>query len=140
MKEKRNLHLKVQEMCDCYASTDPLKSMSQMAGETDADEAAVKWIALAALHGINSNAKKIKISQYGDSVRVTAEYRPAELPAPNGAIADKIMAAIREITHIETTKGKMPLTLGIRDSSVDINVKVKSKEEKNSVTLEFGKS
>ena len=139
MKEKRNLHLKVQEMCECYASTDPLKSMSQMANEEDADEAAVKWIALAALHGINSNAKKIKISQHGDSVDVTAEYRPAELPAPNGAIADKIMAAIREITHIETTKGKLPLTLGIRDSSVDVTVKVKSKKEKNSVTLEFGK-
>lgn len=139
MKEKRNLHLKVQEMCDCYAATDPLKSMSQMANETDADEAAVKWIALATLHGVNSNAKKIKISQAGDAVTVTAEYRTSELPAPNRAIADKIMEAIREITHIEDSKGKMPVSLGLRDSSIDIDVKVKSKKEKNSVTLEFGK-
>ena len=28
MKEKRNVHLKVQELCDCYATTDPLKEMS----------------------------------------------------------------------------------------------------------------
>lgn len=139
MKEKRNLHLKVQEMCDCYATTDPLKSMSQMANETDADEAAVKWIALATLHGINSNAKKIKISQSGDAVIVTAEYRKSELPAPNRAIADKIMEAIREITHIEDNKGSMPVSLGLRDSTIDIDVKVKSKKEKNSVILEFGK-
>lgn len=138
MKEKRNLHLKVQEMCDCYASTDPLKSMSEMTNETDAQEAAVKWIALATLHGINSNAKKIKISQSGESVRVTAEYRETELPAPNGAIAENIMETIREITHIEDKKGKLPLSLGVRDSSIDIDVKVKSKKDKNSVTLEFG--
>jgi hypothetical protein len=25
MKEKRNLHLKTQELCDCYATNDPLK-------------------------------------------------------------------------------------------------------------------
>ncbi len=28
MKEKRNVHLKVQELCDCYATNDPLKEMS----------------------------------------------------------------------------------------------------------------
>ena len=95
MKEKRNLHLKVQEMCECYAAKDPLSSMSQMVDEADTDEAAVKWIALATLHGINSNAKKIKISQLGDSVKVTAEYRPTDLPAPNGDIAEKIFAAVR---------------------------------------------
>lgn len=139
MKEKRNLHLKVQEMCDCYSSTDPLKSMSQMVDEADAEEASVKWIALATLHGINSNAKKIKISQVGDSVEVTAEYRTAHLPAPNRDIAGKIMAAVREITHIDTPKGKLSLSLGVSGSSIDINVKVKSKKEKNSVTLEFGK-
>ena len=139
MKEKRNLHLKVQEMCDCYASTDPLKSMSQMIDDADTDEAAVKWIALATLHGINSNAKKIKISQSGDSVQVKAEYRPAQLPAPNKAIADKIMSSVREITHIDAPKGKLPLSLGVSGSSIDINVKVKSKKEKTSVTLEFGK-
>lgn len=139
MKEKRNLHLKVQEMCDCYASTDPLKSMSQMVDESDAEEAAVKWIALATLHGINSNAKKINISQSGDSVTVTAEYRQTELPAPNEAIAQKIMSVIREITHIDADKGELPLSLGVSGSSIDIDVKVKSKKEKNSVTLKFGK-
>ena len=47
MKEKRNLHLKVQELCDCYATNDPLKEMSEIKADSDKDEAAVKWLALA---------------------------------------------------------------------------------------------
>jgi hypothetical protein len=138
MKEKRNLHLKVQEMCNCYATTDPLKSMSQMAHE-DSEDSAVKWLALAALHGVNANAKSITIYQAGDqSVRVVAEYRPADLPAPSKAVAEKVMAAVREITHIEADKGKLPLSLGIRDSSVDIEVRIKSKGDENQISLKFG--
>jgi hypothetical protein len=138
MKEKRNLHLKVQEMCNCYSTSDPLKSMSQMAKEGDAEEAAVKWLALAALHGINANAESITLFQAGDgTVRVVAEYRPTDLPAPSKAIADQIMGVVREITHIEDAKGKLPLSLGIRDSSVDIQVKVKSKGDEHTVRLKF---
>ena len=138
MKEKRNLHLKVQEMCNCYSTSDPLKSMSQMANEGDVEEAAVKWLALAALHGINANAENISLFQAGDgSVRVVAEYRPTDLPAPSKAIADQIMGVVREITHIEDAKGKLPLSLGIRDSSVDIQIKVKSKGDEHTVSLKF---
>jgi hypothetical protein len=138
MKEKRNLHQKVQEMCNCYATTDPLKSMSQMANE-NSEDAAVKWLALAALHGVNANAKKITIYQASDqSVRVVAEYRPTDLPAPSKAIAQKVMEAVREITHIEADKGKLPLSLGIRDSSIDIEVKVKSEGGENKISLNFG--
>jgi hypothetical protein len=138
MKEKRNLHQKVQEMCNCYATTDPLKSMSQMVNE-DSEDAAVKWLALAALHGVNANAKKITIYQAGDqSVRVVAEYRPTDLPAPNKNVAEKVMEAVREITHIEGEKGKLPLSLGIRDSSIDIQVKVKSEGGENKISLKFG--
>ncbi len=141
MKKKRNLHLKVQEMCDCYASGDPLKSMSEMTHESQGEESAVKWLALAALHGINANAEKISISQSGDEkVRVTAEYRKTELPAPNAATARKIIDVIREITHIEDAKGKIPLSLGVRDSSIDLMIKIKSKGEKQKVSLRFGKT
>jgi hypothetical protein len=138
MKEKRNLHQKVQEMCNCYATTDPLKSMSQMANE-DSEDSAVKWLALAALHGVNANAEKITIYQAGDqSVRVVAKYRPTDLPAPSKAVAEKVMEAAREITHIEADKGKLPLSLGIRDSSIDIEVKVKSEGGENKISLKFG--
>ncbi len=138
MKEKRNLHLKVQEMCDCYATTDPLKEMSTVQKETDTDEAAVKWLALAALHGVNNNAEKISISRSADgNVTVTAKYRKAELPTPGEAVGGKIIEVIREITHLEGDKGKTPLALGIRDSSIELAVKIKTKEGRERVSIKF---
>ena len=138
MKEKRNLHLKVQELCDCYATTDPLKEMSKIEADADKDEAAIKWLALAALHGVNDNAKEVSITRSQDgNVKVTAKYREAELPSPGSEIGEKIMSAVREITHIESGKGKTPLALGIREDSIELNIKMKSKDEREEVTLKF---
>jgi hypothetical protein len=138
MKEKRNLHLKVQELCDCYATNDPLKEMSQIKGDSDQDEAAVKWLALAALHGVNDNAKEVTITRSPDgNIKVTAKYREAELPSPGSEIGEKIMSAVREITHIEGGKGKSPLALGIRDDSIELKIKMKTKDEGERVTLKF---
>jgi hypothetical protein len=140
MKEKRNLHLKVQELCDCYATTDPLKEMSEVKTETDTDEAALKWLALAALHGVNNNAKKISITRTADGqVTVKAKYREAELPTPGEAVGGKILEAVREITHLETDKGKTSLALGIRDSSLELSVKVKTDNGQDRVTIKFPK-
>ena len=138
MKEKRNLHLKVQELCDCYATTDPLKEMSKIKADADKDEAAIKWLALAALHGVNDNAKEVSITRSQDgNVKVTAKYREAELPSPGSEIGEKIMSAVREITHIEGGKGKSPLALGIREDSIELQIKMKSKDEGQKVTLKF---
>jgi hypothetical protein len=138
MKEKRNIHLKVQELCDCYATNDPLKEMSEIKGDSDQDEAAAKWLALAALHGVNDNAKEVSITRSPDgNIRVTAKYREAELPSPGSEIGEKIMSAVREITHIEGGKGKSPLALGIREDSIELKVKMKSKDEGERVTIKF---
>lgn len=138
MKEKRSLHLKVQELCDCYATTDPLKEMSQIKADADMDEAALKWLALAALHGVNDNAKEISITRSPDgTIKVSAKYREAELPSPGSEIGEKIMNAVREITHIEGGKGKSPLALGIREDSIELNIKMKTKDEGEKVTLKF---
>lgn len=138
MKEKRNVHLKVQEMCDCYATTDPLKEMSEIKGDSDQEEAAVKWLALAALHGVNNNAKEISITRTQDGdIKVTARYRESELPSPGSAIGKKIMSTVREITHIESGKGKSPLALGIREDSIELKIKMKSKDKGERVTLTF---
>ncbi len=138
MKEKRNVHLKVQELCDCYATNDPLKEMSTVKNEADKDEGALKWLALSALHGVNSNAKTIAISRSNDGeISVTAKYRESELPSPGSEVGAKIIEAVREITHIEGDKGKTPLALGIRNDSIEIQVKLKSKEGKEKVTLNF---
>ena len=138
MKEKRNVHLKVQELCDCYATNDPLKEMSTLKNEADQDEAALKWLALTALHGVNGNAEKITISRSKDGeINVTADYRRSELPSPGSDVGTKILEAVREITHIESDKGKTPLALGIRNDSIEVQVEMTSEEGQENVTLKF---
>ena len=138
MKEKRNLHLKVQELCDCYATNDPLKEMSMIKNQEDKEEAALKWLALAALHGVNDNAEEVTISRSSDGrVRVVAKYRESELPSPGLEVGSRIIKAVREITHIEGQKGKTPLALGIRNDSVELKVEMKEKEGREEVTIKF---
>jgi hypothetical protein len=138
MKEKRNLHLKVQELCDCHATSDPLKEMSVVQNDSDKEEAALKWLALAALHGVNNNAEEVTISRYADgNVRVTAKYRESELPTPGTEVGSKVMEAVREITHIEGSEGKSQLALGIRNDSIALQVKMKEKEGREKVTIKF---
>jgi hypothetical protein len=134
----RSLHLRVQEMCDCYAANDPLQEMSKLAQkEENSQEAAIKWLALAVLHGINSNAKKIAIQRDdGGQITVKAKYRTADLPAPDEKTADAVFKTIREITHIEDM-GKLPLTIGIRDGSIDLEAQLKVKPDKNELELKF---
>ena len=140
MKDKRGVHMKVQELCDCFATADPLKEMSVLQKDEDQEEAALKWIALAVLHGINANAEKITLSRPKDGkVRVTAEYRQAELPGPGPEIGGRIMEAVRQMTDLEGEKGKSPLVVGVRDGSVEMEVKLKSKEGGESITLKFPK-
>jgi hypothetical protein len=138
MKEKRNLHLKVQEMCDCYATGDPLKEMSIIKNEEDKEDAAIKWLALAALHGVNNNAEEITITRSSEgNVRVVAEYRESELPSPGSEVGKNIVDALREITHIEEDKGKTPLSLGIRNDSVNLQIKFKAQDGKEKITIKF---
>ena len=138
MKDKGSLHLKVQELCDCFATTDPLKEMSDITAEADKNQAALKWLALAALHGVNNSAEKISITRTDDgNVSVTAEYRKKDLPSPGSEVAEKIIEAVAGITHIEGDKGKTPLALGIRDSSVELKIKMKTKNGGKKITIKF---
>jgi hypothetical protein len=138
MKEKRNLHLKVQELCDCYATTDPLQEMSRLPGDQDKEEGALKWLALTALHGINNNASKITIRKApGGTVKVTAEYHRTELPSPGDAVGERIFDTVRAITHIDDAKGKTLLALGLRDSSIDLHIKIKSKNGQEKISINF---
>lgn len=138
MKDSGNLHLKIQELCDCFSTTDPLKEMSILKGDQNSLDAALKWLALAALHGVNSNAKKISIQQARDgSVSVLAEYRDTELPSPGNDIAANVFEAVRDITHIEDAKGKSKFALGLRDSSLELNISVNDKADSKKVTIKF---
>jgi hypothetical protein len=138
MKDSENLQLKVQELCDCYSTTDPLKEMSEIKKDENSLEGALKWLALTVLHGVNNNARKISIKQANDGrVSVTAEYRDSDLPDPGSAVASNIFEAVRQITHIEGEKGKTQLALGLKDSNLDLTVGVKDKADYKKISIKF---
>jgi len=140
MKDSGSMHKQVQEMCDCYATNDPLKEMSTLKNDADTQAAAIKWLALAALHGVNSNAKEITIQRTDDGkITVLAEYRTSELPSPGHDAGLRVFETIREMTHIDTDKGKTALALGIRDSSIELNVKIRKKEGTEKISIGFPK-
>jgi len=140
MKDMGTPHQKMQDLCNCYAETDYLKEMAMVHKDVDKDEAALKWLALAVLHGVDRNAKKITIEKTEKgSVKVIAEYEETELPSPGNEIGAKVMGAARQITHIEGKKGQIPLAIGIRDSNLEIQMKVKQEGAAEKVTLKFGK-
>ena len=141
MKDSENLHLKVQELCACFSGTDPLKEMSDLIQDKDIEEAALKWLALAALHGVNANAEKITLKEdETGGVRVTAQYRETELPSPGESVGKEVFDAIRDITHIRDAKGKTTLALGVMDSSLDLSVGIKEKKGKRKITIKFPKN
>ena len=138
MKDKETLHKKVQEMIDCYATSDPLKEMSVIQREDDVSEAAIKWLAVASLHGINMNASEIRITKSSDGeVKVVAEYRQAELPSPGFPVGDRIIQDIRDITHLQGRGGESMLSLGVRDGSIDVKVIVREEVDGESAVLLF---
>jgi hypothetical protein len=138
MKDKGNLHLKVQELCDCFSTTDPLREMSVIKNDQDKEEAALKWLALTALHGVNNNAKEVSAARSRDGdVKVTAEYRKSELPSPGPQVGGHIFEALRSITHIEGDQGEITLVLGIKDSSLDLKVKLRTTGSGEELSIAF---
>jgi hypothetical protein len=138
MKDSGNLHQQVQEMCDCFATSDPLREMSKMQHESDAEAAALKWIGLAVLHGINNNAQSISLQENPDgTVTVLATYRESELPPPAGAIGAHIIKTMRDIIHVDDAEGESTLAFGVRNSSMDLHVKTEEKNGGQRLTISF---
>ena len=138
MRDTSSLHQKVQEMCDCYATTDPLKEMSKLEQEGSNQEAATKWLALAVLHGLNSDAEEISIEQGQDgTVKVVAEYRRAELPSPGGNLSSEIINMAKEIIHADSSQAESILAFGVRDNSMELTVRTREERGANKVTIKF---
>ena len=138
MKDSGNLHLKVQELCDCFSQTDPLKEMSKLKKDKTGVDAALTWLALSILHGVNNNAKEISIQlDDDDSVSVIARYRDTGLPSPDAAVAVNIFEAVKEITHIEDDSGKISLAVGIRNSSLDLDIRIQNKDDSKKISIKF---
>lgn len=138
MQDKRNLQKKMQEQIDCFAGTDYLTQLGAVKNEPDKEQAPLKWLALAILYGINENAKKIKIEKNEDgSKRLIAEFRDFDLPTPGDDVVDLIFEDLRRMTHIDADKGKILLSVGVRDSSIELEAKLKREEGKEKIVLKF---
>ncbi|MGC9196446.1 MAG: hypothetical protein ACP5IL_13475 [Syntrophobacteraceae bacterium] len=138
MLDKRSLHAKVQEHADCFADTDLLAEMAGLVREHDAEDGALKWLALAVLHGIDRNAEKISLRRDEDgAISVIAKYRKAELPKPPAPIGRKVFDVVRDITHIEGSKGELPVVIGVRDGSLELQIKLDRKDGAEEVVLNF---
>jgi hypothetical protein len=138
MKDKESLHKKAQELVDCYATTDPLKEMSEIQKQAGDEETALKWLALAVLHGINMNAEKISLSKSKDGqVKVVAKYRKTELPSPGPSLGERVIEDLRRMTYLEDDKGKTKLAVGVRDGSIELTVKAKKDDDGEKIVLKF---
>ena len=136
-----NLHQKLQEMCDCYMDTDYAGQMAAMSGAQSADqqEDAVKYLALALMNGITEKARKLSIKRKNGEIRTILKTADAkiELPPPSERQFTSIIDLMRAILHLENEGGKSPLTLGLRNSQLDLQVKLKEKENKMSLKVTF---
>jgi hypothetical protein len=136
-----NQHLKLQEMCDCYLETDFVAELEHMAAaptSDDLEENAMKYLALAIMHTITEQAAKLSMKKKGDVISVVVKNKEKEtLPPPTAAVFNKIIAIIRTILHIEDDKGKLPLSLGLRNGEVNLTVKVKRGDNKESAAFSF---
>jgi hypothetical protein len=130
--------MKVQEQADCFVASDLLSEMAGLVKEQDSEEGALKWLALAVLHGIDRNAKKISLRRDSDgSISVIAKYRESELPKPPSLIGSKVFDVVRNITHIEEENGQMPVSIGVRDSSVELEMKLEHSGDGEELILKF---
>jgi hypothetical protein len=132
--------LKLQEMCDCYMERDFLPVMQDMAGAEPADveEDAIKYLALAILYAITRKAEKLSFKKKGEELKATIKNGSKEkLPVPSPAVLDKVFQIMRAILHIESDKGKMDFSLGLRSGEVNVSVQAERDADKQTLKIRF---
>ncbi len=144
--EHRNLHLRLQEFCDCYMETDFKQEMDTVSREQERarsaeewEEAALKFLALAIMYGTTEGARKLTLSRSGNGeiglhIDATGSYK---LPAPPPRIADDMFRIMRSITHLEAPKASEPVSLGLKNDRLDIQVVFDREGDRESLTIAF---
>ena len=147
IKDDRSYHLRLQEFCDCFMETDfkkELESASKgVSGDPggDPDELALKFLGLAMLYGANEEAKKISMQKSKEGkVSLSVEARGKyQLPAPDSALADRIFTLARSMVHLDKDKGKIPLSLGLRNDRMEVTLAFDRKGGSESFSITFPK-
>ncbi len=144
--DKRSLHLRLQEYCDCYVDAEPKQELDLISREGlsadvigDPEEVALKFLGLAILYGIKEKAKRISFvsTEEGEiqfKVQAAGNYK---LSAPPPPVADEIFTVMRSITHLESPKAKEPLSLGLKNDQIELGVEFDSAGGKEMLTISF---
>ena len=140
-KLSHNLHMKLQEMCDCYMDTDFQAEIKRPIDVNSAtlEEEALKYFALIILYTLTVKAQKLSVKKKKGAwkVTVTSSHEKKSLSSPPEEIGTKIFEIIRAITHIDQDNGEMALAFGLRNGRVDLLVKVKKADDEESMKLLF---
>jgi len=144
MRDTSSLHLRLQGYADCFVETDPdleLREISAkgVAGDptNDLTEVALKYLALAILHGIDQGARKVRIKSKGPvsgSCSLVGK-RKLELPRPPTGLAAHMVSMIRCITDLEKDSDKGMFAYGVRNDLLEIDVEVTRDGEEEELTL-----
>src|SRR5512136_1362578 len=145
IKDDRSYHLRLQEFCDCFMETDFRKELERaskgVSGDPggDPDELALKFLGLTLLYGANEEANKISLQKSNQgkvlfSVEARGNY---QLIPPSGHLADKIFSVARSMVHLDKDQGKIPFSLGLRNSSLEINLEFARSGGGDSLTFIF---
>lgn len=137
---ERNLHLRLQEMCDCYLETDYKKQLHHLAGVTggDTEENALKYLGLAIMYAVTERAQKLSFKGKEGKIKVNAKSdQKTALPAPNVEMFNTIMEIMRSILHIEADHGTSDMALGLRSGDLSLKVKIDRKSGKESLKIKF---
>lgn len=132
-------HLKLIEMCDCYLETDFPNQIQKMVAtpSDDLEEDAMKYLALAILYAVTEKAQKLTFKRKKEkiTITITVEGEKLSLKAPSRELFDKIIGITRTILHLDEDKGSLPLSLGLRNGQLELQVKTERKDDKE--TLKF---
>ncbi len=134
-------HAKLQEMCDCFMDTDYLAELQRPLDVNSEvlEEETMRYFALLILYTVTIKAKQLAVKRESGVVKVTVDTGEEKqaLPPPPEAIATTIMAMVRAMTHIEDDHGETVFSLGLRNTPLELRVKVKRSGDAESVKLKF---
>jgi hypothetical protein len=145
IKDDRNYHQRLQEFCDCFMETDPKKELEKAAqgisGDPsgDPDEMALKFLGLSVFYGVSEKAQQISFNRSkAGKIFFTVEAKGKyQLPPPGPQVGDRIISIARSITHVEENKGKVPVSLGLRNDRVELTFQFDRKEGEETFSIFF---
>jgi hypothetical protein len=127
--------------------TDPKKELEKasagISGDPsgDLDELALKFLGLSIFYGASEKAKNITLQRSkDDKVLFTVDAKGKyQLPPPSLRVADRVIHIARAITHVDGDKGKLPVSMGLRNDRIDLTFQFDRKSEGESFTISFPK-